>query len=103
MHVSYNPKPLAGVGGRGATALMPLPDAAGRQEILRVHTSAMQLASDVDLAALAADAATAGWSGAQLANLCREAGMHALREDLGAATASARHFAAALKELAPQI
>ena len=80
---------------------VPLPDAAGRLEILRVHTEAMQLAGDVDLVALAADSATAGWSGAQLANLCREAGMHALREDLTAATAGARHFAAALAELAP--
>ena len=51
---------------------VPLPDAAGRLEILRVHTEAMQLAGDVDLVALAADSATAGWSGAQLANLCRD-------------------------------
>ena len=82
---------------------VPLPDADGRAAILRVHTRSMRLAADVDLRALAADGCTAGWSGAQLANLCREAGMQALREDLDAGAAAARHFAVALSELRPAV
>ena len=34
---------------------VPLPDAAGREAILRVHTRATPLDNDVDLAALARD------------------------------------------------
>eukprot|EP00966_Prymnesium_polylepis_P134005 3097485-Prymnesium_polylepis.1 len=50
----------------------------------------MALAADVDLGGIAGR--TDGWSGAQLSALCREAGMLALREDLAAASACARHF-----------
>ena len=48
-----------------------LPDEAGRHQILSIHTSKMPLAADVDLQALAAQ--TDGFSGAELAALCREA------------------------------
>ena len=53
------------------------PDAAARQEILAVHTRNQPLAADVDLAALSAD--TKGCSGADLAGICRVAGMAAVR------------------------
>jgi transitional endoplasmic reticulum ATPase len=53
------------------------PDAAARQEILAVHTRSQPLAADVDLAALSAE--TEGCSGADLADICREAGMEAIR------------------------
>ena len=53
------------------------PDEAGRREILAVHSRAMPLAPDVDLGALAA--LTAGHVGADLAALCREAAICALR------------------------
>ena len=53
------------------------PDAAARQEILAVHTRGQPLAADVDLAALSAE--TEGCSGADLAGICREAGMEAIR------------------------
>lgn len=73
---------------------VPPPDAAGRLEILRLHTAAMPLAVDVDLEALAGD--TEGFTGAELAGVCREAAIAALREDLqGASAVAARHFAAA--------
>ena len=58
------------------------PDRAGRAEILAVHTRAMPLAEDVSLADLAA--ATHGYVGADLAALCREAAIAALRRDLAA-------------------
>lgn len=54
-----------------------VPDRTGRREILAVHTRGMPLADDVDLDALAAK--THGFVGADIAALCREAGMSALR------------------------
>ena len=54
------------------------PDEKGRLEILRVHTRKMTLAPDVRLEKLAAS--THGYVGADLANLCREAGLSALRD-----------------------
>ena len=53
------------------------PDRTGREAILRIHTRSIPLASDVDLAALAR--ATAGFSGADLANLANEAALLAAR------------------------
>lgn len=53
------------------------PDEEGRREILGVHTRAMPLAGDVDLGVLAG--LTAGYVGADLAALCREAAIAALR------------------------
>jgi len=57
---------------------VPKPEAAGREEILRIHTAKMQLSSDVDLHALASRFST--FSGADLAALATEAGMFAIRE-----------------------
>jgi len=54
------------------------PDRAGRVKILQVHTRSIPLADDVDLQALAST--TPGMVGADLANLCNEAALHAARE-----------------------
>jgi len=54
-----------------------LPDRAGREAILKVHTRAMPLASDASLTELAA--ATPGFSGADLRNLANEAALLAAR------------------------
>jgi cell division protease FtsH len=53
------------------------PDRAGRREILKVHTSGKPLAAEVDLDALAGQ--TAGFTGADLANLVNEAALLAAR------------------------
>ena len=53
------------------------PDRAGREAILRVHTRAVPLATDVDLAGIAAT--TPGMVGADLANLVNEAALLAAR------------------------
>jgi transitional endoplasmic reticulum ATPase len=53
------------------------PDKAGREHILRIHTAKMPLAADVDLAALAGK--TERFTGADLEDLVRRAGMGALR------------------------
>lgn len=54
-----------------------LPDKAGREAILRVHTRKVPLAKDTDLSQLAA--ATPGLSGADLKNLVNEAALLAAR------------------------
>jgi len=56
-----------------------LPDRLGRQGILSIHTRRLPLADDVDLAMLSR--ATAGFSGADLANLCNEAALYAARHN----------------------
>ena len=57
-----------------------VPDKQGRLEILQIHTRNMPLAKDVDLNRLAE--MTHGFVGADLAALCREAAMKALRRYL---------------------
>jgi len=57
-----------------------VPDKAARFEILQIHTRGMPLAEDVDLKKLAET--THGYTGADLAALCRETAMKALRRYL---------------------
>jgi transitional endoplasmic reticulum ATPase len=59
-----------------------IPDAAGRREMLDIHTRGMPLAPDVEVARLAA--VTHGFTGADVAAVCREAAMAALRRVLPA-------------------
>jgi transitional endoplasmic reticulum ATPase len=54
-----------------------VPDKAGRYEVLQIHTRNMPLAEDVDLKRLSD--VTHGYTGADIASLCREAAMKALR------------------------
>ncbi|HEV2301835.1 MAG TPA: AAA family ATPase, partial [Stellaceae bacterium] len=59
---------------------IPIPSAQARREILAIHSRGMPLAADVDRDKLA-DAAH-GFTGADLAALCREAAMASLRRHL---------------------
>src|SRR5438445_2257828 len=59
--------------------LVDKPDVKGREEILRIHTKAVKIAPDVDLKVIAAR--TAGFAGADLANLVNEAALLAARND----------------------
>jgi len=59
---------------------IPIPDREGRREILEIHTRGMPLGEDINLEELAN--ITHGYVGADLAALCREAAMHALRKVL---------------------
>ncbi|ADJ14303.1 proteasome-activating nucleotidase [Halalkalicoccus jeotgali B3] len=58
---------------------VPEPDIEGRTRILEIHTEEMNVAEDVAFEQLAED--TEGFSGAELASLCTEAGMFAVRDD----------------------
>jgi transitional endoplasmic reticulum ATPase len=57
-----------------------VPDETGRMEVLRIHTKNMKLSEDVDLAKIAKD--THGYVGADLAQLCTEAGLQCIREKM---------------------
>jgi transitional endoplasmic reticulum ATPase len=57
-----------------------IPDKKGRKEILQIHTRGMPLAPDVDVDKLAE--ITKGYTGADLAALCREAAMKCIRRIL---------------------
>jgi len=73
---------------------IPLPwTRKGRLQVLRIHTQRMRLAGDVDLPRVARG--SGGLSGAELAAVCREAALAALREDMGAVHVKMRHFEAA--------
>jgi cell division protease FtsH len=62
------------------------PDRKGREAILRIHTRAMPLAPDVDLAQIART--TPGMTGAELANLANEAALLAVKRDGDRVTAT---------------
>ncbi|MEJ2250427.1 MAG: CDC48 family AAA ATPase [Candidatus Lokiarchaeota archaeon] len=74
------------------------PDNKSRLEILNVHTKNMPLAEDVSLENIASQ--TDGFSGADLENLCREAGMQAIREKMeNLDVIEKRHFNQALEKI----
>ena len=91
---------------------VPVPDREGRRAILAVHTRDSPLGEAVDLDALAGE--TAGYSGAQIEALVREASLRAIREitqdvapgdaaeHADAVTIRAGHFRAAQSELEAQ-
>ncbi len=80
---------------------VPPPDTRARLEILKIHTRKMPLAEDVDLELLALK--TEGYSGADIAALCREAALLALRENINATRVHMRHFMKALEVIRPSI
>ncbi|HUO66304.1 MAG TPA: AAA family ATPase, partial [Gammaproteobacteria bacterium] len=75
--------------------LVDRPDKAGRIAILGVHLKKIRLASDVDPEQIAA--LTAGFSGADLANLVNEAALLATRRD--ASSVSLKDFVEAIERI----
>src|SRR5919198_918800 len=59
--------------------LVDKPDVRGREDILRIHVKTVKIAGSVDLKVIAAR--TAGFAGADLANLVNEAALLAARKD----------------------
>jgi len=87
---------------------IPPPDEKARYEIFKVHTRNMPLSENVDLEKLAKS--TEGYTGADIAAVCREAAMSALREalkepgkPLKEAKVQMKHFEEALKKVEPSI
>ncbi|RLE89263.1 MAG: AAA family ATPase [Thermoprotei archaeon] len=87
---------------------IPPPDEKARYEIFKVHTRNMPLSEDVDLERLAKN--TKGYTGADIAAVCREAAMNALREalkepgkPLEEIKVHMRHFEEALRKVGASI
>ncbi|MBI2507871.1 AAA family ATPase [Candidatus Woesearchaeota archaeon] len=76
--------------------LVTVPDEKSRLEILNINTKDMPLATDIDLAKLAKE--TKFYTGADIENVCKEAGILALREDIKAREITMKHFEDALKK-----
>ncbi len=81
--------------------MLPVPDESARLEILGVHTRNMPLDTDVNLKQLAED--LEGYVGADIEAFCREAAMHALRENSDAVLIRGEDFEAAKKVVFPSV
>jgi len=77
--------------------ITPAPDIEAREEIFKIHTKDMPLASDVSLLDLSYQ--TEGFSGADIEGLCREAAMIALRENIKSSKVKKEHFERALESV----
>ena len=78
---------------------VPPPDERGRLEIIKILTAKMPLDKDVKLQEIAV--ATQNYSGADLAALCRETAIQAMRNNSG--KISSKDFANSLKQVRPSI
>jgi len=78
---------------------IPMPDAETRLAIFKVHTKNMPLDKSVNLEELANQ--TDGYTGAEIENICREAGMNAIRANRDYVTRD--DFQKALQEVKPTI
>ena len=78
---------------------IPMPDEKTRLSILKVHTKHMPLSNDIDLDELAK--MTDKYTGAEIENICREAGMNAIRDN--ATTVKREYFINAIKDVRPAI
>ncbi len=78
-----------------------LPDEKTRLQILTANTKNMPLEKDVDVTKIAKE--TDQFNGADLASLCREAAINALRKDVDAAKVTQEDFDDALKRVRPSL
>ncbi|MEM4702975.1 MAG: CDC48 family AAA ATPase [Candidatus Pacearchaeota archaeon] len=72
-----------------------------REEIFKVHTKKMPLAKDVNIGLLAEKAE--GYTGADIAAVCREAAMLALRENMETKQVKKKNFEDAIKKMSPSV
>lgn len=78
---------------------IPMPDEVMRTAIFSVHTKRMPLEKTVKVEDLSKN--SEGYTGAEIENVCREAGMHAIREKR--TTVSKEDFAFGFQEVKPSI
>jgi transitional endoplasmic reticulum ATPase len=82
------------------TVMMGIPDDKSRFEILKIHTKDMPL-KDVKLDKISKE--LKGFTGADVENLCREAAILALRENIHSKEVTMNHFEEALKKVRASI
>ena len=80
---------------------VPAPDHATRLNILKIHSRNMPLAKDVDLEQVASQAA--GYSGADLEAVCREAGLISLRRDIDTKSVTIEDFRDGMERVKPSV
>ncbi|CAL1536859.1 unnamed protein product [Lymnaea stagnalis] len=80
---------------------VPLPDDSTREEILLKKFTKMCVGDDVNVKTLVE--LTQDYSGAEIIQVCHEAALSALREDINSHQVLFRHFETALKKVQPQI
>lgn len=77
------------------------PKKEARLKILKVHTKQMPLSSDVNLESISEK--TENYTGADLENLTREAGLHAIRQNIDAKQVTMKNFDIALQRVRPSL
>src|SRR6266851_4243407 len=80
---------------------VPAPDHATRLQILKIHTRNMPLAEGVDVDQITRQAA--GYSGADMEAVCREAGLISLRRDIETKSVTMQDFRDALERVKPSM
>ena len=80
---------------------IPTPDEKTRLEIFKIHAKSMPLAKSVDLEDYAKK--TDGYTGADIENVCREAGMSAIRRSVDAKEITKGDFEEALATVKPSV
>ncbi|MFH0818089.1 MAG: CDC48 family AAA ATPase, partial [Candidatus Micrarchaeota archaeon] len=80
---------------------VPVPDKETRKAIFLIHTKKMPLAKDVSLEKLFDS--TEGYTSADIAALCREAGMFSIRENKKSKQVAMKHFDSAFKKIRPSL
>lgn len=78
---------------------VPVPDESSRLNIFKIHTKKMPLTKNVNLKKLAK--MTKGLTGADIENICREAGMNAIREK--ESKVKMKFFENAIKKIMPTV
>jgi ATP-dependent 26S proteasome regulatory subunit len=78
---------------------IPMPDEKAREQIFTIHTKRMPLDKSIDIVELAK--VTENYTGAEIENVCREAGMSAIRANRD--IVKAEDFKKALEEIKPAI
>ncbi|MCW4032409.1 MAG: CDC48 family AAA ATPase [Candidatus Bathyarchaeota archaeon] len=80
---------------------VPAPDVKSLNEIFKIHTKGMPLSADVDLSQLSKN--SAGYSGADIEAVSREAAMNALRRNKKAREVTLSDFRDAMSKIKPSI
>ena len=78
---------------------IPVPDQETRKRIFQVHTENMPLAEDIDLEKLSE--MTEKYVGSDIASICREAGMNALRRDIESEEVTMEDFEKSFDDTSP--
>jgi len=77
------------------------PDEKTRYRIFEIHTKNMPLAKNIDIKELATK--TQGYAGADIASICREAAINALRKNMDAKEVTVKDFDDAIEKVRPSI